>query len=135
MSVDKARLHPPSASVFMPFAAISPEPIGVVEGTALAGEVVVRPLMVSADALLLHFFRSKGVRDPEHVHHDHDTVCHLLSGRLRLCIGGEIFEAGPGDSWHHPRGVVHWSEALEDSVQVEVKSPPVKTWRSPVAGS
>ncbi len=133
MSVNRSRLHPPSPSVFMPFGAVPPEPIAVVEGAVLAGAVVVRPLMVSEDALLLHVFRAKGVRDPTHVHHDHDTVCHLLSGRLRLSIGEAMFEAGPGDSWHHPRGVPHWSEALEDSVQVEVKSPPVKTWSSPPA--
>jgi quercetin dioxygenase-like cupin family protein len=49
---------------------------------------------------------------------------------MRLVIGGEEFIAEPGDAWLHPRGVPHFSEALEDCIQVEVKSPPRKTWRS-----
>ena len=44
---------------------------------------------------------------------------------------GREFIAGPGDSWVHPRGVPHYSEALEDCVQIEVKSPPIRTWRLP----
>ena len=45
-------------------------------------------------------------------------------------IDGQEFIAEPGDAWIHPRGVPHYSEALEDCVQVEVKSPPRKTWVS-----
>jgi len=28
----------------------------------------------------------------------------------------------------HPVGVEHFSEALEDCHQLEIKSPPMKTW-------
>ena len=38
--------------------------------------------------------------------------------------------AGPGSVWRHDPGVVHYSEALEDCVQIEIKSPPCKTWTS-----
>ena len=48
----------------------------------------------------------------------------------RLVIGGKEFIAEAGDAWMHPRGVPHFSEALEDCIQVEVKSPPRKTWVS-----
>jgi len=43
-------------------------------------------------------------------------------------IGGEGFVAKAGDAWIHPKGVPHWSEALEDCLAVEIKSPPRKTW-------
>jgi quercetin dioxygenase-like cupin family protein len=49
---------------------------------------------------------------------------------MRLVIGGEAFIAEAGDCWIHPRGVPHFSEALEDCIQIEVKSPPRKTWMS-----
>lgn len=39
---------------------------------------------------------------------------------------GDVAE--PGSVWRHPPGVVHHSEALEDCVQIEVKSPPCRTW-------
>ena len=48
-----------------------------------------------------------------------------------MLIAGREFIAGPGDSWVHPRGVPHYSEALEDCVQIEVKSPPIRTCRLP----
>lgn len=102
-------------------------PAGV-EGQAMAGEVWLKVVMKSDTMLMLQVFREKGVRDPVHQHDDHETSCHLISGKLRLTIGEQEFIAEPGDSWFHPKGVLHTSEALEDSVQIEVKSPPVKTW-------
>ena len=101
-------------------------PAGV-EGQAMNGEVWLKVLMSSESMLMLEVFRQKGVKDPVHRHDDHETSCYLVRGRLRLTICGDTFEAGPGDCWFHPR-VEHTSEALEDSVQVEVKSPPVRTW-------
>jgi quercetin dioxygenase-like cupin family protein len=55
-------------------------------------------------------------------------VAYLIRGELRLVIGGEEFIATPGTSWIHPPGVEHFSEALEDCEQIEIKSPPMKTW-------
>ena len=37
--------------------------------------------------------------------------------------------AEPGDSWIYRAGVRHYHETPEDSVQLEVKSPPRKPWR------
>ena len=78
--------------------------------------------------LMLHVLREKGLIDPVHKHMDHETVAYLIKGRLRLVIGGEEFIAEAGTSWIHPRGVEHFSEALEDCEQLEIKSPPRKTW-------
>lgn len=99
-----------------------------VEGRKLDLPVTVKMLMKSDNILMLEIKRPKGMRDPTHQHDDHETSCHLVSGKLKLSIGGQEFIAKAGDTWFHPKGVPHWSEALEDSVQVEVKSPPVKTW-------
>ena len=99
-----------------------------VEGNKLPTPVEVKVLMKSDNILMLEIFRPKGMRDPVHQHNDHETSCHLVRGRLKLNIAGKEFTAGPGDSWFHPKGVPHWSEAIEDSLQIEVKSPPVKTW-------
>ena len=38
---------------------------------------------------------------------------------VRLVIGGEEFIAEPGTSWIHPRGVPHFSEALEDCDDIQ----------------
>lgn len=85
-------------------------------------------LMVTDDFECLEIARPKGAVDPKRRHDDHTTIGCLLTGRLRLHIGDETFEAEPGDVWVHPAGVEHWTEALEASTQIDVKSPASKTW-------
>ena len=60
--------------------------------------------------------------------HDHESIVYLVKGRMTLTIGDKTFEAKAGDVWRHPIGVSHTSVALEDSVAIEIKSPPRKTW-------
>ncbi|MBL8358973.1 MAG: cupin domain-containing protein [Rubrivivax sp.] len=105
-----------------------PERLASVEGAKPKGRVEVRRAMVGHEAVLLHVIREKGLIDPVHKHDDHETVAYLISGRMRVVIGGEEFIAEAGTSWIHPRGVEHYSEALEDCEQIEVKTPPRKTW-------
>lgn len=117
--------------VFVRGAEVVAETLGAVEGGRTSGRVTVKTLMASDLLVMLESFRAKGVVDPAHQHDDHETVCYLRSGRLRVVIGEESFVAVPGDAWFHPKGVLHYAEALEESVQVEVKVPPRKTWVSP----
>lgn len=127
MTVDPRYIEP-TQDFFTTLAAITPERLGAVEGVQPKGKVVVRRAMVGNEILMLHVWREKGLVDPLHKHDDHETVAYLIKGRLRLVIGGKEFIAEPGTSWIHPRGVEHFSEALEDCEQLEIKSPPRKTW-------
>lgn len=126
--IPDARHIPPTASWFTTLAEIPVERLAAVEGVRPKGRVEVRRAMVGEDILMLHVWREKGLIDPVHKHDDHETVAYLIRGKLRLVIGGEEFIAGPGTSWRHPRGVEHFSEALEDCEQLEIKSPVRKTW-------
>ncbi len=114
---------------FVRSAEVQPERITSVEGVLEQGHVVVRKLMVGDEILLLEVERKKGLIDPIHKHMDHESMGYLIKGRLKLIIGGEEFIAEPGSSWMHPVGVDHYSEALEDCFQIEIKSPPRKTWK------
>lgn len=127
MSVDPRYLEP-TKDFFTTLSALAPERLGAVEGIKPQGKVVVRRAMVGKEILMLHVLREKGLIDPLHQHDDHETVAYLIRGRLRLVIGGKEFIAEPGTSWIHPRGVPHFSEALEECEQLEIKSPPRKTW-------
>jgi quercetin dioxygenase-like cupin family protein len=128
MTTIDPRYIAPTTGFFSTRDSIPPERLAAVEGVRPKGRVEVRRLMVGEDILMLHVFREKGLIDPVHKHDDHETVAHLIRGRLRLVIGGQEFIAEAGASWIHPRGVEHFSEALEDCEQLEVKSPPRKTW-------
>lgn len=105
--------------------------VATVEGAAMQGVLSVAPLVCGDESSMTRWTRKKGLIDPLHQHDDHESIAILLSGKLRMVIDGREFIAGPGDSWVHPRGVPHYSEALEDCVQIEVKSPPIRTWRLP----
>ena len=109
---------------------IAAERLTAVEGVKEQGHVEARKLLVGDEILMLHVFRKKGLIDPVHKHMDHESMGYLISGRLRLVIGGEETIAEAGTAWMHPAGVDHYSEALEDCEQLEIKSPPRKTWVS-----
>ncbi len=56
--------------------------------------------------------------------HPHEQTGFLVSGRIRLVIGDETFDANPGDScWCIPGNVGHGAVIVDDSVAIEVFSP------------
>lgn len=122
------RIPPRSESPFAAAADVRLDEIASVEDVAMQGLARIGLMLVGEDVLITRSFRGKGLVDPPHCHDDHESIGFLLSGRLRLVIDGQEFVAGPGDAWLHRRGVVHASEALEDCEQIEVKSPPRRTW-------
>jgi len=110
---------------------VSREDIRTVEGNAIPNaEDVLKMwvMMCTSSVIVLRAERKKGMVDPKHKHDDHDTVSLLVSGKMKLHIGDETFDAGPGTTWRHRPGVYHWSETLEDSEVIEIKTGPVKTW-------
>jgi quercetin dioxygenase-like cupin family protein len=115
-------------SDFIAAGSIPIEAVSALEGARETGGIGIRPVMVGAETMLMEVHRKKGLIDPEHSHDDHESICYLLSGRMRVVIAGETFIAEPGDTWIHRAGVLHYHETLEDSVQLEVKSPPRKPW-------
>ena len=128
---DDARRVPPSPALFMKNAAVAAETIAKLEGhDEGAGDkrLQIKPLIAGESMLFMEAHRPQGLVDPEHAHPDHESICYLVSGRMRVVIAGESFIAEPGDVWVHPPGVLHYHEALEESVQIEIKSPPTKTW-------
>ncbi|MFN0161575.1 MAG: cupin domain-containing protein [Burkholderiales bacterium] len=127
--VDNERALKPSGVFFRRGASVPDQMITAIEGVVEEpGKLTIKPLLVGNDMLFLQAFKARGMQDPVHQHDDHESIAYLVSGRMRLVIGGEEFIAEAGDAWMHPRGVPHFSEALEDCIQVEVKSPPRKTW-------
>ena len=128
---DDARRIRPSARLFQRNADVPAEIISKLEGHEEgSGDIrlAVKPLIAGEAMLFMEARRPKGLIDPEHAHPDHESICYLVSGKMRVVIEGEEFIAEPGDVWVHPPGVKHFHEALEESVQIEIKSPPTKTW-------
>ncbi len=125
---EQGRVLAHSEYVFVQGREIAAEPVTKIEGKAGAGEIAVKPLVVGDEMLFIEIHRKKGLIDAEHDHADHESICYLVSGRMRVVIAGAEFIAEPGATWIHAAGVPHYNETLEDSVQIEIKSPPRKTW-------
>jgi quercetin dioxygenase-like cupin family protein len=81
-----------------------------------------RTLSYGAGMLMVEFRLVAGHELAAH-RHRHEQTGYLVGGRLRLRIGGEEYEVGPGDSWSIPGDVEHEATALDDSVAVEVFTP------------
>lgn len=128
------RALPLTPSLHVHGASFAPVMMNMLEGHGSSGHVELKPLMVGRDMLLVEIFEKAGVVVPEHSHDDHESVVYLIRGRMKLSIGDQTFEAVAGDVWRHPVGVRHTSEALEDCVAIEIKSPPRKTWNIESAG-
>jgi quercetin dioxygenase-like cupin family protein len=88
---------------------------------ALKG-IELKTLVYGDKTLFTEFRLEKGSLLPRHAH-PHEQTGYLISGRIRLSIGGETFEVEPGDSWCIPGDVEHGAEILLDSLAIEVFSP------------
>jgi quercetin dioxygenase-like cupin family protein len=81
-----------------------------------------KTLSYGAETLMTEFRLEAGATLPVHDHPQEQTG-YLVAGRLRLTVGDETRELGPGDSWSIPGTAPHGAVALEDTVAVEVFSP------------
>jgi len=129
MGQDRTAVEP-SPGRFVRNDTVPAEPVTRLEGQEKATDaaIAIKALLASQDMLLMEVHREKGLVDARHAHPDHESICYLVSGRMRVVIEDETFIAEPGDAWIHPPGVTHYHETLEDSVQIEIKSPPRKPW-------
>jgi quercetin dioxygenase-like cupin family protein len=82
----------------------------------------VKTLTYGEKTLCVEFRLDQGSTLPRHAH-PHEQIGYLVAGRLRLTVGAEVLDAGPGDSWCIPGNVEHGAETLADSVAFEVFAP------------
>lgn len=58
--------------------------------------------------------------------HTHEQVSVLIEGRMRLTVGDEVRDVGPGDMWYAPANVPHGGEVLGGApvIFVDIYAPP-----------
>jgi quercetin dioxygenase-like cupin family protein len=89
-----------------------------------------RQLTEGRHTMLVELRMAAGSHVPAHTH-PHEQTGYLASGRFRFRLGERWLELGPGDSWSVPGGVEHEVEVLEDTVAVDIFSPPRDEYRDP----
>ncbi len=87
--------------------------------------------LVTGDTMMLaHVYLKKGCIVPRHQHHN-EQLTYILEGCLRFWIGEDeshTLDVRAGEVLHIPSYVWHKAEALEDTLDVDVFSPPREDW-------
>jgi quercetin dioxygenase-like cupin family protein len=89
-----------------------------------------RKLITGDRMMLAHVYLKKGCVVPRH-QHENEQLTYILEGGLKFWIGEDekkevIVRAG--EVLHIPSMVWHKAEALEDTLDVDVFSPPRQDW-------
>jgi quercetin dioxygenase-like cupin family protein len=80
--------------------------------------------------MLAHVYLKKGAIVPRHSH-ENEQITYILEGGLRFWIGNdeaEVIDVLAGEVLHIPSHVPHKAEALADTLDVDIFSPPRQDW-------
>jgi quercetin dioxygenase-like cupin family protein len=87
--------------------------------------------LVTGDRMMLaHVYLKKGCIVPKHSH-ENEQLTYILEGALRFKLGeSQDIEVtvNAGEVLHIPSNLPHEAEALEDTLDVDVFSPPRQDW-------
>jgi len=87
--------------------------------------------MITGDELMIaHVYFEKGALVPKHAHHN-EQLTYILEGVLRFRLGEDgshVVDVHAGEVLTIPSNVPHSAEALEDTLDVDVFTPPREDW-------
>ena len=93
-------------------------------------DVLDRKLITGDQMMLAHVYLKKGAVVPRHSH-ENEQITYILEGGLRFWIGADesqVIDVLAGEVLHIPANVPHKAEALADTLDVDVFSPPRQDW-------
>lgn len=93
-------------------------------------DMLSRRLITGTRMMLTHVYLKKGAIVPRHSH-ENEQITYILDGALRFWIGedeSEVIDVRAGEVLHIPSFVQHKAEALEDTLDVDIFSPPRQDW-------
>jgi len=87
--------------------------------------------LITGDAMMIaHVYLAKGAVVPKHAHHN-EQITYILEGVLRFRLGedeSETVDVAAGEVLTIPPHLAHSAEALEDTLDVDVFTPPRADW-------
>ncbi len=86
-----------------------------------------RQFVVGQEIMLARVLMKKGCIVPEHSHHN-EQLTYILEGALKFWIDGREIVVNAGETLCIPSNMPHKAEALEDTVDLDVFSPPREDW-------
>jgi len=93
-------------------------------------DMLERRLITGDRMMLAHVYLKKGCIVPKHSH-ENEQLTYILEGALKFKIGDDGAEeivVSAGEVLLIPSNVPHMAEALEETLDVDVFSPPRQDW-------
>ena len=93
-------------------------------------EGLARRLITGERMMLAHVYLRQGAVVPLHSH-ENEQLTYILEGGLRFWIGADeaqVVDVLAGEVLHIPSNVPHKAEALVDTLDVDIFSPPRQDW-------
>ncbi len=93
-------------------------------------DLLERRLITGDRMMLAHVYLKKGCVVPKHSH-ENEQLTYILEGALHFWLGEDGAEervVRAGEVLHIPSHLPHKAEALEDTLDVDIFSPPRQDW-------
>ncbi len=90
-------------------------------------EMISRKIVSGEREMLAQIYLKRGALVPMHAH-ESEQMTYVLQGALRFLVDGEEITVREGEVLHIPSRVPHQSEALEDTLELDVFSPIRAEW-------
>ena len=86
-----------------------------------------RQMIVGQDIMVARVLLRKGCIVPEHSHHN-EQVTYILEGALKFWVDGKVIVVNAGEVLTIPPHMPHKAEALVDTVDLDIFTPPREDW-------
>ena len=86
-----------------------------------------RQFVVGQEIMLARVLLKKGCIVPEHSHHN-EQLTYIVEGALKFYIDGKEIVVHAGEVLCIPANMPHKAEAMEDTVDLDVFTPPRADW-------
>jgi quercetin dioxygenase-like cupin family protein len=86
-----------------------------------------RQLLYGQKLMIARVLLKKGCGVPEHSHYN-EQLTYILEGALKFWIGGEVLIVRAGEVLCIPAHTPHKAEALEDTIDLDIFTPPRADW-------
>ena len=90
-------------------------------------ELMSQKIVAGANQMLAQTYLKQGALVPMHAH-PNEQMTYVLQGALKFRVGEEEITVREGEVLHIPANVRHQAEALDDTFQLDIYSPPRLEW-------
>jgi quercetin dioxygenase-like cupin family protein len=95
----------------------------------MMSDVISRRLITGEKAMVAQVFFKKGGVVPEH-QHENEQITYILEGALKFELEGREVVVRKGEVLVIPSNVPHRAVALEDTLDLDIFTPPRQDWLS-----